>query len=94
MDSKTEQACPTQGLTGTPPPFDYSECRGEQGPMCDEPRGRRLTREAMKPSARDLLLQRAVHLRIKAEQLEALAGQLPSCMTPEASQGLIQLLIR
>lgn len=64
------------------------------GPLCDEPRGRRLTREAMKPSARDLLLQQAAYLRHKAGYLEALAGQLPSCMTPEAEQGLIQLLIR
>jgi hypothetical protein len=46
------------------------------------------------PSARDLLLQRAEILRVKAKQLEALADQLPTRMTPEAARGLIQLLIQ
>jgi hypothetical protein len=91
MDSKTEQACPTQGFMGIPP-FDYTKGRGAQGPMCDEPMGRRLTREAMEPSVRELLLQRARLLRVKAEDLEALADQLPVRMTPQAAEGLMQLL--
>lgn len=89
MGPTTEQACPTQGFMGIPPP-DYSRGRAEQGPVCDQPMG-------CKPlimNACDLLLQRANDLRRKAAQLEALAGQLPTRMTPEAALGMMQLLNR